>query len=154
MLRGCIWNAGVNKKPQVTMSLGDKRETLGKLWDSQTGRLGMKRDWGHCRVMSLLKFLFRCSLPKAMSISRSEIFRKKAETENSNLLSVKVLESVCLGHLLQWCLKSDFGNKISEILFLKSDFLNLIYEIWISEIWFLKSDFWIIVKSNEQCMYI
>ena len=39
---------------------------------------------------------FRCSLPKAMSISRSEILRKKkaAETEVEKLPSVKVLESV------------------------------------------------------------
>ena len=37
----------------------------------------------------------RCSLPKAMSISRSEILRrKKAETEDEKLPSVKVLESV------------------------------------------------------------
>ena len=39
--------------------------------------------------------LFRCSLPKAMSISRSEILRrKKAETEVEKLPLVKVLESV------------------------------------------------------------
>ena len=41
--------------------------------------------------------IFRCSLPKAMSISRSEILRKKkaaAETEVEKLPSVKVLESV------------------------------------------------------------
>ena len=39
--------------------------------------------------------LFRCSLPTAMSISRSEILRrKKAETEDEKLPSVKVLESV------------------------------------------------------------
>ena len=35
---------------------------------------------------------FRCSLPKAMSISRSEIFRKK-RPEVEKLPSVKVLES-------------------------------------------------------------
>ena len=38
--------------------------------------------------------IFRCSLPKAMSISRSEIFRKKrGGPEVEKLPSVKVLES-------------------------------------------------------------
>ena len=50
-------------------------------------------------ISSLIKTLFRCSLPKAMSISRSEILRRKkkaaaAETEVEKLPSVKVLESV------------------------------------------------------------
>ena len=43
----------------------------------------------------LIFSFFRCSLPTAMSISRSEILRrKKAETEDEKLPSVKVLESV------------------------------------------------------------
>ena len=71
-------------------------------------KLKLKREEPWCNFIGKLMYtqgVFRCSLPKAMSISRSEIFRKKKkaaeETENSNLLSVKVLESVCLGHLLQ-----------------------------------------------------
>ena len=43
--------------------------------------------------------IFRCSLPKAMSISRSEFFRKKGDTENEKSPSVMVLESVSWGHL-------------------------------------------------------
>ena len=42
-------------------------------------------------------YFFRCSLPKAMSISRSEILgrkKKEAETEVEKLPSVKVVESV------------------------------------------------------------
>ena len=40
-------------------------------------------------------FVFRCSLPKAMSISRSEILRKKAEeTKVEKLPLVNILESV------------------------------------------------------------
>ena len=50
---------------------------------------------------SQIWMIFRCSLPKAMSISRSEILRRKAgaETEVEKLPSVKVLESVSLGYL-------------------------------------------------------
>ena len=51
---------------------------------------GDKTGYKNCTVN-----IFRCSLPKAMSISRSEILRKKAaETEVEKLPSVKVLESV------------------------------------------------------------
>ena len=71
--------------------------THKRLWD-YLGVLG-EIFWfisflGDLRATS--KIIFRCSLPKAMSISRSEFLRgkKAAETEVEKLPSVKVLESV------------------------------------------------------------
>ena len=51
---------------------------------------GDKTGYKNCTVN-----IFRCSLPKAMSISRSEILRRKAgaETEVEKLPLVKILES-------------------------------------------------------------
>ena len=60
-----------------------------RLWNSCYGL--------HAPVRFAYRYcIFRCSLPKAMSISRSEILRKKKaeETEVEKLPSVKVLESV------------------------------------------------------------
>ena len=39
------------------------------------GKEGIKGDKNYYKICTIL--FFRCSLPKAMSISRSEIFRKK-----------------------------------------------------------------------------
>ena len=58
---------------------------------------------------------------QAMSISRTEILRRKAETEVEKLRSIKVLESVSWGHL-SYVQNPVFWNLISEIWCLKSEF--------------------------------
>ena len=55
------------------------------------GKEGIKGDKNYYEICTVL--FFRCSLPKAMSISRSRILRRKkaGETEVEKLPSVKVL---------------------------------------------------------------
>ena len=51
-------------------------EKTGKNKTKPVGSVFLSQDWSQKKPLAKIN-IFRCSLPKAMSISRSEIFRKK-----------------------------------------------------------------------------
>ena len=58
----------------------EKKQEVGDKWSFKgPGLVGDERGLGQTPLVWEIFSLFRCSLPKAMSISRSEILRKKKE---------------------------------------------------------------------------
>ena len=84
--------------------------------------------------------IFRWSLPKAMSISRSEIFRKKEKDQKMK----KVMEDHRSSMGIQWKVMGGPWFFLEEIRFMNSNLWILICEFW-----FVNSDLWILICEFE-----